>query len=188
MWGMSCRCFISSALISSNEHFPSYPQPTSCLKNLPGLSFLSCVSVAGEICHLMSLMGLGKFSLFLLMRKEDSLILPLVRLKSLPSAGWFMRPQSPCHNMKKSWSEGCSRSPKHAVQRSSDLGKCVCVERISWAVCALLRRTYQTSMESALNAYCRARGRLSSDGYAATLHSSQQQHAQSSRSVEQLPC
>lgn len=105
IWGISCRCLISSALISSNEHFSSHPQcvrlfPTSrsfsgALREPAPPQFPLLFSVAGDISHLMSLMGLGKFSLFLLMRKEDSLLLRLVRLKSLPSARWFMRPQSP---------------------------------------------------------------------------------------------
>lgn len=127
IWGISCRCLISSALISSNEHFPSYPNAFISSRHyvhslVPArLQFPLLFSVAGEICHLMSLMGLGKFSLFLLMRKKDSLLLPLVRLKSLLSARRFMRPQSPRDNMRKSWSTWES----------------MCVERIS-GECALV--------------------------------------------------
>lgn len=129
-----------SACISSRNH----PHSLIPLENLLGLSFPSCVSVAGEICHLNESDGTWEFFtfFFFLMKKEDSLLLPLVSLKSLPSARRFMRPQSPRNNMRKSWSEGCSRSRKHAVQRSSGLGKCGCVEWISWGVCALLRRTH----------------------------------------------
>lgn len=156
MWGISCRCFISLALISSNEHFPSYPQcvylfPKSCsfsdtLRELARTQFpLLCFCDWRDLSFKWVWWDLGIFHFFFLMKKEDSLLLPLVSLKSLPSARRFMRPQSPRNNMRKSWSEGCSRSPKHAVQRSSGLGKCGCVEWISWGVCALLRRTHWTN-------------------------------------------
>lgn len=180
IWGISCRCLISSALISSNEHFPSYPNAFISSRHyvhslVPARpQFPLLFSVAGEICHLMSLMGLGKFSLFLLMRKKDSLLLPLVRLKSLLSARRFMRPQSPRDNMRKSW---------------STWGECVCGADL-WGVCAWSQKDTPDSRGKCLNAYCRAWGRLSSDDYVVTLHSS---HAQSSRrrrfcSVGQSPC